>query len=158
MVEANVASPGNVEFCGIDFEKSSLAQALAATSLEFEVPTFFSWLGVTQYINDEAIDATLGFVRSFPPRSEMIFTFVPPDDLLDQEEIVFAHASMERNAARGEPWISRFDPRELTRRLLGFGFSRAFHLSPDEAGARYFAGRHDTLRAPKLEQLMRVTV
>ena len=158
LIEANVALPSNLEFCAVDFEQSSLGAALAATSLDFKVPTFFSWLGVTQYITDDAIDATFRFVRSFPRRSEMVFTSVPPDHLLDQEEVDFVKAIMARNASHGEPWISRFDPCELTERLLHLGFSHAFHLSSDQADARYFAGRRDALRVTKIEQLIRATV
>jgi O-methyltransferase involved in polyketide biosynthesis len=40
-----------VEFCPIDFEHISLAEGLAKSSLDHAATAFFSWLGVTQYLN-----------------------------------------------------------------------------------------------------------
>jgi len=41
-----IAVPPNVEFVPIDFERMSLAEGLAASSIDHRVPAFFSWLGV----------------------------------------------------------------------------------------------------------------
>jgi hypothetical protein len=63
-----------------------------------------------------------------------------------------------RNAAIGEPWISRFLPEKLVTKLTAIGFSTVFHLSPEEANRRYFQSRRDGLKAPIAEQMMGATV
>src|SRR5260370_40550562 len=48
--------PANLRFCPCDFEHQSLDEALAAISFERGTTTFFSWLGVTQYLTRDAIE------------------------------------------------------------------------------------------------------
>ena len=43
-------------------------------------------------------------------------------------------------------------PQDFAAQLNRLGFRDVIHLSPAEATARYFAGRHDGLRAPCLAQ------
>ena len=42
--------PTNVEFVPIDFEKESIANALARSGFQQNQPAFFSWLGTTHYL------------------------------------------------------------------------------------------------------------
>jgi hypothetical protein len=46
------------------------------------------------------------------------------------------------------------DLRELVERLTRFGFSEVFHLTPELAKQRYFAGREDGLSALGVEQII----
>ena len=62
--------------------------------------------------------------------------------------------SVAAAAARSEPWISFFEPAELTLLLQEFGFVRVEHFSPADANIRYFAGRSDGLRVPGVEHVM----
>ena len=45
------------------------------SGIHLDQPTFFSWLGVTQYIDREATDATLEFIAGQPHGSEVVFDF-----------------------------------------------------------------------------------
>ena len=47
---AGITVPQNLVFVGIDFERESLEDRLAAANVRKDVPTFFSWLGVTMYL------------------------------------------------------------------------------------------------------------
>ena len=51
---------------------------LARTGVDVSVPTFFSWLGVSMYLTRDAVDTVFGAVASFPPSSELVFTFAQP--------------------------------------------------------------------------------
>src|SRR5262249_37639107 len=44
--QAGVAIPGNVAFCPLDFEHTTLQEGLDAVAFDWQMPTFFSWLGV----------------------------------------------------------------------------------------------------------------
>jgi hypothetical protein len=55
---------------------------------------------------------------------------------------------------RGEPWMTFLETAALIRKLQEMGFSDIQNLALEEANARYFAGRNDTLRVPGLEHVM----
>lgn len=155
---AGYSIPTNVHFCQIDFQQMSLHNALAATPFRFDVPTVFSWLGVTQYITHAAFRATLEFVLSLPSPSTIVFSFIATDDVLSEVDRQMG-VNIERPvAASGEPWISRYTPDDLQQSLRDMGFSTVDYLCPEIAQARYFRNRHDELRAPRVEQLMRATI
>ena len=124
---------------------------------DVERPAFFSWLGVTQYLTLAAIDVTLGTVAALPPPTTIVLSFMLPDTDLPPEEAAVARAVAEDAARKGEPWLTRIGPAELTARLAGLGFREVVHLTPEEADARYFAGRRDGLRAPRVAQLISAT-
>jgi len=59
------------------------------------------------------------------------------------------------SAARGEPWLSLFEPTALTASVKELGFTQVWDFGPEEANARYFAGRTDGLRASPMHHLMK---
>ncbi|AZC18430.1 SAM-dependent methyltransferase [Pseudomonas sp. CMR5c] len=151
---ARIGIPRNLSFCAMDFERMTLRQGLETVGFDPQVPTFLSWLGVTQYLERAAIQRTLEDVLALPVGSGLVMSFIIKDpglDGLDQEAVqVFSSLA----AARGEPWISRFDPGQLQHWLLELGFAEALLVAPAELEQRYFAGRTDRLRAPVFEQLV----
>lgn len=156
--QARVAIPANVTFCPIDFERTTLRQGLEAIAFDPQVPTCFSWLGVTQYLTPVAIAATLQDVRTLPAGSGIVFTFILPDASLagvDLQAVTFYTALA---ASRGEPWLTRFEPTRLHQWLQELGFVAVMHLTPSLAEQRYFTGRPDGLCAPIFEQLMYAVV
>jgi O-methyltransferase involved in polyketide biosynthesis len=110
------------------------------------------------YLEGEMVDDILRFVTSLPPSSEIVFTFVLPDQDLDGVNLEIARRAAAKTAELGEPWKSRVGPRALVDKLRHFGFHEVFHLSPEIAQARYFAGRSDKLVAPQWEQLISAVV
>jgi hypothetical protein len=155
---AEVQIPRNLTFAPIDFEITSLREGLSAAGFDFRTPSFFSLLGVTQYLTAEAIDSIFGFIQSLPGGSEIVFEIIVPDDLMPAEEAgVFATAA-SMSAARGEPWLTRLRPIELLAKLTARGFSQVTHLSPEAGNDRYFRGRRDDLAAWSAAQMMRAIV
>lgn len=155
---AKVRVPGNLAFAPIDFEVTSLREGLSAAGFDFRAPTFFSLLGVTQYLTAEAIDLIFRFVRSLPQGSEIVFEFIVPDDLMGANEAGVFAAAASMSAERGEPWLTRLRPAEFQSKLTALGFSRVTHLSPEAANERYFQGRRDDLAAWSAAQMMRAIV
>jgi methyltransferase (TIGR00027 family) len=152
---AGCAVPPNASFVGIDFEQESLKEGLVRHGVRFDAPTFFSWLGVTMYLTEPAIEAVLRTVLEFPAGSEITFTFAPPA-APGQEGAMRAIA--ERVAALGEPWLTYFEPAALERKLRDLGFSQVEFLEPAESAARYFADRADKLPAPTRTTIVSATV
>ncbi|ETW94238.1 MAG: hypothetical protein ETSY1_35785 [Candidatus Entotheonella factor] len=156
--ELHLALPSNLNFIPIDFETQTLAKALTSGGYDPEAPAFLSWLGVTQYLTEEAVLNTLKQVASLTSGTEIIMTYLVPEALLDQDSQRFLAINKSGAANRGEPWVSFFEPAVLTAQMRQLGFDQISHFSPAEANARYFASRTDGLCLPGLEHLMQARV
>jgi methyltransferase (TIGR00027 family) len=158
LAAASIAIPPNLAFVSIDFEKTSLPDALRAANFDFGGKTFCSWLGVTQYLTPAAIRATLEFVLSLPRSSEIVFSFILPFEMSPRVEAEALATAAHKSAEVGEPWLSTFRADDLKAQLLAMGFSEVVHLTPEEAHERYLTNRRDGLQARRGEQLMRAIV
>jgi methyltransferase (TIGR00027 family) len=152
IMEAGMTLPDNCRFVPVDFESTTLREGLGKSRFDFTIPSFISWLGVTVYLTEEAIDAVLAFVASLPAGTEMVFTFT-------QKTAYEGPGTSAYLAAKaGEPWITYFTPEELSLKLRKHGFSSAFLLTPEEARQNYFQGRTDGLPVPTRASIARVVV
>jgi methyltransferase (TIGR00027 family) len=156
--EHRVAKPSNLTHVPVDLEEKRLGEQLTACGFDLETPSFCSVLGVTQYLERDAVGALLRFALSLRSGSEIVFSFVPPDDELGSDDLDIVVRCVARTTKLGEPWKCRLRPRDLIADLGHVGFSDLFHFTPEIAQARYFADRQDGLRAPKWEHLIAAIV
>jgi methyltransferase (TIGR00027 family) len=154
----SIPLPSNLTFIPLDFERHTLADGLLAGGHRPELPTFFSWLGVTHYLTDEAVFTTLRSVASFAPGSEIVFQYFLPEALFDDENRRLLALWKARRASVGEPVLSQFEPTTLATRMRGCGFTQVWDVGPEELDTRYFAGRTDGLRASPHSHLMKARV
>jgi len=144
--ELGIVAPSNVTYHPVDFETTTLSDALPAAGVDVSAPVFFSWLGVTMYLTEDAVDRVLQTVAQLPRGTEIVFTFAtPPDPNEEPARVSFA----QRAAEVGEPWITFFAPEALEERLRAFGFTTVTFLTPEVARERYFSHRADGLEAPR---------
>jgi methyltransferase (TIGR00027 family) len=153
-----VELPPNLTFLPIDFEAQTLREGLRAGGYRLEESGVFSWLGVTQYLTEDAIFSTLRDVATLAPGTEIIFEYGILESLLDAESQRMVAVLKAGAAARGESWLSFFDPARLMARLQELGFTEVQDLGPEEANPRYFGGRTDGLCIPNIGHLMRARV
>lgn len=158
LTKAGIATPHNLSFVAVDFDRISLPEGLSNGLFDSSVPTFFTLLGVAQYLTMEALKRTLDCVLAMPKSSEIVLSFVLPETALSADDAALTAVLARRFAAIGEPWLTRFEPDHLIGLLIEQGFSRVVHLTPEQANIRYFAGRSDGLNAAFMEQLVRATV
>lgn len=158
LAELGIPVPANVIWCPLDFETASLDTGLRAAGVELSGTTYFSWLGVTQYLTREALADTLRFVLSSAPKSRLVLSFIIPEEDVPRDEQKIFDQGAASAYALGEPWLSFFRPRELGAWLRDFGFSASRILSPRDAQQRYFSRRTDGLHAPTMEQMAVATV
>jgi methyltransferase (TIGR00027 family) len=156
--ERGLPTPPNLCFVAADLEKHELAERLKEHGFAREAGAFCSVLGVTQYLSRDAIEAMLLFAALLPAQSEIVFSFAPPDDELDGDDLAAAIHGVALTEAMGEPWKTRLTASEVFGLLTRLEFAEVFHLTPKRAQQRYFAGRGDMLRAPRLEQLIAAIV
>jgi methyltransferase (TIGR00027 family) len=155
---ADIAIPSNLTFVPIDFEKASIPEALRATDFEFGARTLCSWMGVTQYLTRDALGTTFRFVLSLPRSSEVVFSFIIPQEEVSGIEAEAIAIAAQRAAEVGEPFLTRMRGDELAVWLRSMGFSQTIHLTPEQARERYFGDRRDGLKERRGEQLMRAIV
>lgn len=159
LAEARIAIPPSVTFAPVDFEHQTLAEGLRLAGFDAAKATFFSWLGVTMYLTEEAVMSTFGFIAATPPGGGVAFDYALPRSSLNLLGRLALDAMMSRVAAAGEPFRTFFDPAALAERLRGIGFSSVEDVGTDELNARYFKDRTDKLRvAGRLGRLMSAEV
>jgi methyltransferase (TIGR00027 family) len=137
--QAGLAVPSSLTFASVDFERQSLADGLMAAGFQADRPAFFQWLGVVPYLTREAISTTLDFIAGVP-ESEVVFDYAEPFENHPADRRAHLLAVAERMAALGEPWLSFFEPRDLSEMLRNKGFGIVENLGLAEISDRFFGG------------------
>jgi methyltransferase (TIGR00027 family) len=138
LTEAQIAEPAHVSYVAHDFEGGSMTAALQAAGLDPDRVAFVLWLGVTPYLTEEAVFATLGELASWPGGTEVVFDYTNPPEAVDEPNVRNFHREMaERVAASGEPFRGYFDTPELHARARKLGFSDIEDLDRGALVARY---------------------
>lgn len=135
--QAGLAVPDTLTFAPVDFERQSLADGLAAAGFQSDRPAFFQWLGVIPYLTREAIVQTLVFIARVP-ESEVVFDYGEPFENYAEDRRAGVMAVAESAAARGEPWLSQFDPAEISDMLRKAGFGVIEDLGMAALAERFY--------------------
>jgi methyltransferase (TIGR00027 family) len=138
LTEAQIAEPAHVSYVAHDFESGSMTAALKAAGLDPDRGAFVLWLGVTPYLTEEAVFATLGEFARWPGGTEVVFDYTNPPEAVDEPNARNFHREMaERVAASGEPFRCYLDSAALHARARGLGFSDIEDLDRAALVARY---------------------
>jgi methyltransferase (TIGR00027 family) len=156
--EAGITLPDDLTFASIDFETQTLAEGLLDAEYDSRKCTFFSWLGVTEYLTTEAVMTTLRFIASAPVGSEIVFDYMLSPSVLTPAQRSRFDALAQQVASTGERWQTFFDPALLTVDLRAMGFGYVEDNGPGEINARYFEGRKDGLRVGSLSHIISARV
>ncbi len=132
--------PDNLHLVPVDFVKDDLTTALTDAGFDQEKKTFFSWLGVSYYLTEEQIAATLTALAGLCPRGcSLVFDY--GDGELFTSPVRRVKNMLAMAVAGGEPMFSCFSRERLIRLLEHCGFQVYEWLHPEDIQARYFAGR-----------------
>jgi methyltransferase (TIGR00027 family) len=137
LMQAALAVPSALTFAPVDFERQSLADGLARAGFHADRPAFFQWLGVVPYLTRDAISETLEFIAGIPG-SEVVFDYAEPFENYPPHRRAHIIGVAEKAAARGEPWLSLFDPSELSHLLRLKGFAVVEDLGLAEIAERFY--------------------
>lgn len=146
LADAAIAAPRNLRFVDIDLGAQSLRERLTAAGFDFNVPSLFSWLGVTMYLDRSTVMETLRLVASGTPGTGIVFDYVPGFSSRNFLGNLFMRMIMARFAKLGEPWIGLFDPAILFMELKAMGFSHVTDMDVEALNRRFFVHRKDSLR------------
>jgi methyltransferase (TIGR00027 family) len=144
--QAGLPLPASLTFAPVDFERQSLAEGLAAAGFRADAPAFFQWLGVVPYLTREAFAATLDFIAGVPG-SEVVFDYAEPFENYPADRRAHVMAIAAGTAARGEPWLSLFDPSEISEMLRSRGFGIIEDLGLAEIGERFYGELTQDIRS-----------
>ncbi len=150
--------PGDLRFAPIDFEKQTLEEGLRLAGYKPGECTFFSWLGVTEYLTTEVVMATLRFIASTPIGSGVVFDYMISPSLLTPAQRSGFDVLLRRVASAGEPWKAFFEPAALAKDLEAMGFRYIEDSGPEEINAGYFKDRKDGLRVGGSSHIMKAHV
>lgn len=151
--------PDHVCSVSIDFNREKLGDRLKEAGFREGRPCFVIWEGVTEYLDADAVDATLQLLaRSTARGSEVVFTYLDLA-LLDGTRSFRGgklHVAMIRRA--GEPFTFGIDPATLGSYLARRGFELRDDAAGEELDRRYFRphGRRDRCNEYQRVALARV--
>jgi methyltransferase (TIGR00027 family) len=138
LARAGVAEPPHVAYVGHDFEHGSMTAALEAGGFDVARRTFVLWLGVTPYLTEAAVFATLDELARFPGGAEVVFDYANPAHTIEDANVREVHDAMAAQvAAIGEPFRCTLDTEALRRRARGLGYVEIQDLDRAALAARY---------------------
>jgi methyltransferase (TIGR00027 family) len=145
-------------FAPVDFETQSLRGGLDASGFDGDRPTLFSWLGVTMYLTNDAVESTLRTVAACAPGTEVVMEYAVTDPLLDDVGREFRGYFAPVSRSVGEAVHSRWSPADVESFVDRCGLRIADHPSREDLVSRYFEGRDDGLRPWSVTRLLTAQV
>ncbi|RBP16568.1 methyltransferase (TIGR00027 family) [Roseiarcus fermentans] len=138
LAAAGIDAPAHLAFVAHDFEHGDMTEALVAGGLDPSRRTFVLWLGVTPYLTEGAIAATLRSLTQLPGGAEVVFDYANPPDAIEEAGTRAFHGELaDRVAAQGEPFRSFLDTAALHERARAMGFSEIEDLDRAALVERY---------------------
>jgi methyltransferase (TIGR00027 family) len=151
-------APDGLTFVPVDFAADSLGDRLAQVRFDFTAPALVSWLGVTMYLDTDAIEQTLAVIGGFAPGSELIVDYMLPTGLRDAAGDMYAELVGQASAERGEPWLSCLSPDEMTALLGRHGFGAIRDISQRDMIPAAAWQRSDSLQPVELSRIAHAAI
>ena len=138
--------PEKLHFVPIDFTKDSIGEKLIEAGFSLEKKTFFSWLGVSMYLDRQAIqNMLLNIAAISADGSDFVFDYADEGLFLSNVKRVQNMIAIAK--AGGEEMKSSFDQMSMELMLSEYDFLTYEHLNYHEIQNRFFSGRNDWLSA-----------
>jgi methyltransferase (TIGR00027 family) len=158
LADAAISIPDQVRFVAVDLAVDSLAQRLLDTGFDPSRPAFVSWLGVTQYLTEAAIGATLDVIAGFCPGTQLVIEYLVPTGIRDEAGEALADFFMPRAASVAEPWLTFLAPADVAGLLAARDMAVVDDVGRREQIDPQLWTRSDQLRPHKLGRVARAVV
>jgi methyltransferase (TIGR00027 family) len=142
--------PRSVRLVPLDFERDDLLTALAEHGYHSDYRVFFIWEGVTQYLTEHAVRATLEGLRPVAPGSRLVFTYVRRD-FIDGTNRYGTRTLYRTVRQRRQLWHFGLQPEEVAGFLDDYGWRLVEQAGPDEFIRNYVEPAGRNLPASQLE-------
>ena len=139
--QQNMSSlPAHVTFIPIQFDREDLRQKLLANGYRGGLKTFFIWEGVTYYLPDAAVDATLAFIAgNAGAGSSVVFDYFPPSVATGTSDRMEARALGQALQQMGEGITFGLEPATIETFLNRRGFDLVQHFTMQDGRQLYFS-------------------
>jgi methyltransferase (TIGR00027 family) len=139
------ALPDTLVFVSIDFNKQRLADVLTQAGYREGQQTLFLWEGVTMYLEPEAVDGTLSFVRNSAAEGSIVaFDYVRASVLRREDTLYGEKGSYDRVARAGERWTFGIEDGAIEGFLTQRGLKLLSHYMPSDLEAAYLTAEDGT--------------
>ena len=143
--QADAAPDAMPMFIPVDFETSSLAEALERSSFDPNGRVVFSWMNTIPYVSASAAESTLREIASLSAPATRIVLNYSCDVPLSETQIAYLKTLQGKVSQSGEPLQSRWKPEAFESMLSDLGFTVVEHATERHLHERYFEGRGDGL-------------
>jgi methyltransferase (TIGR00027 family) len=144
-------APASVHLVPVDFERDDLMSTLTANGYRADARTFFIWEGVTQYLTEDAVRATLVALRDAPAGSRLAFTYVRRA-FIEGTNMYDAAILYKRFRQRQQVWRFGLDPDEVSDFIAEYGWQLVEQAGPDYFLRHYIRPTGRSLAPSELER------
>lgn len=139
LLASGLTDIGGPIYVPMDFETQSLSAQLRMAGLQPDVPTFFSWLGVSMYLTTQTVTQTLQCVADATVAGGGIaFDYITPPTRQTISQRLRWLLLRGWLSAIGEPWKGFFTPEALRDALKTQGFTSILDMGSDDINGLYF--------------------
>jgi len=131
---------------------------LHAAGFDWGRRALFSWTGVAPYLTPQAIASTLRTIAGGAAGSEVAFSYLAEESVLDDAGREFMRIYAPLAASLGEPLQPGWPVIEIERLISQCGLTVVDHPARIDLQERYFADRTDGLRPYNVETLITARV
>lgn len=142
--------PPSVRLVPLDFERDDLVDTLSRHGWRTDARTFVIWEGVTQYLTEGAVRATLAALQGATAGSRLVFTYVRKD-FIDGTNMYDAEVLYRRFRQRQQLWIFGLDPDDVATFIGQYGWQLAEQAGPDYYLRNYIEPARRDLPASDVE-------
>lgn len=149
LADSGLPIPPSLHFVPVDFEAGDgWWDRILDAGFDPERPAIVASTGVSMYLTEDAIAATLRQAAALASGSTLVMSFMLPIEMADPDVRPGIERAAEGARANGTPFISFFKPEAMLALARNAGFKHVRHVSAAAIAQRYFAGRTDGLRPP----------
>jgi methyltransferase (TIGR00027 family) len=143
-------APPSVHLVPVDFERDDLAVELAKHGYRADDRTFFVWEGVTQYLTEDAVRDTFGFLQAAAVGSRVVFSYIQRD-FIDGTNLYGSRSTYRRFREKKQIWLFGIAPRDVAALVGEYGWRLIEQAGPDYYLEHYIRPAGRNLAASQLE-------
>ncbi|WFR73953.1 SAM-dependent methyltransferase [Prescottella defluvii] len=134
----------------VDLAVSDPVPELVRAGLRADEPVFVAWLGVSMYLDADAVRRAFESLGALAPGSQLVFDHIVPAADRDDAGADYARTVAAAVGAQGEPWRCTPSRAELQGWLDASGWSTVESVRESDSVPAEFWDRSDALRPMEL--------
>jgi len=131
--DKNINMPDKMQFVAVNFNKDNLDDRLFQSGFKKDEKNLFIWEGVTEYLTDEAVDATLNFIKKYSMGGSLVaFTYIYREVIEGNYKYYGSKKIANLVSKYGEPFRFGIPERGINKFLKKLGFRVIKNYTPEE--------------------------